>query len=163
MVANLDFPFDLYTISDIGEVTNTVTEKAMTPRVQDNGFSAVVLKVGDYSKKFYIHRLVAQYFVPNPNRFKYVEFIDGDRSNIRTSNLRWVKKRPNVRSYDVHGTSVVCVEIQKTYPSIYSLAKELDLSITAVRYHIRNNTVIKKTGYHYVLEESLKKQRGVNI
>ena len=39
----------------------------------------------------YIHRLVATHFVPNPNKYKYVEHIDGDLKNNNADNLRWVE------------------------------------------------------------------------
>lgn len=43
----------------------------------------------------YVHRLVAEAFLPNPNAFPQVDHIDGDRKNNRLDNLRWVSVRQN--------------------------------------------------------------------
>lgn len=37
----------------------------------------------------YVHRLVALHFVPNPQGHKYVQHIDGDRTNNQAVNLEW--------------------------------------------------------------------------
>jgi hypothetical protein len=34
-------------------------------------------------------RLVAIHFIPNPKNKRWVEHIDGDRSNINYKNIRW--------------------------------------------------------------------------
>ncbi|QNQ80796.1 NUMOD4 domain-containing protein [Lactobacillus sp. PV034] len=36
-----------------------------------------------------VHRLVATYFVPNPNNFKTVIHLDGDITNNKARNLKW--------------------------------------------------------------------------
>ena len=36
--------------------------------------------------------LVANEFVPNPNNYMYVGFIDGDSKNCKAENLQWVEK-----------------------------------------------------------------------
>lgn len=42
------------------------------------------------SKKiFSLHRLVAKYFVPNPNNYPVVDHIDSNIQNNVASNLRW--------------------------------------------------------------------------
>jgi len=38
-----------------------------------------------------VHKVVAKHFLPNPNNFKYVKHIDGDKANNNVSNLEWSK------------------------------------------------------------------------
>ncbi len=46
---------------------------------------------------FAIHRLVAEYFVPNPDGKPEVNHIDGDKLNPSADNLEWVTARENSR------------------------------------------------------------------
>lgn len=42
-----------------------------------------------------IHRLVAEYFIPNPNNYDEVDHIDRNKQNNHISNLRWVTSSMN--------------------------------------------------------------------
>jgi hypothetical protein len=46
-------------------------------------------------RSFYVHRLLAEAFVPNPNGFCNVRFIDKDIDNIQINNLKWFGKTKN--------------------------------------------------------------------
>lgn len=43
----------------------------------------------------YVHRLVAEAFLPNLDGLPQVDHINGDRKNNRVDNLRWVTARQN--------------------------------------------------------------------
>ena len=46
-------------------------------------------------KDLYIHRLVAQYFIPNPLNKKYVNHKDCNRTNNHINNLEWCTAKEN--------------------------------------------------------------------
>lgn len=43
----------------------------------------------------YVHRLVAEAFIPNPKNYEQVDHKDGNKSNNKLSNLRWVTRQFN--------------------------------------------------------------------
>lgn len=55
----------------------------------------IFLKSENRYRHFYIHKLVAEHFVDNPDVTKYVDHIDGNRQNNYSSNLRWVTNQQN--------------------------------------------------------------------
>lgn len=46
-------------------------------------------------RNFYVHTYIAAGFVPNPNNYRWIEFIDGNRANPEARNLQWVESRPS--------------------------------------------------------------------
>lgn len=89
-----------YEIDDLGNVYSCKTNEQMSPHLK-NGYLAIRLfKDGQYSPK-YIHRLVAETFIPNPNQFSEVNHIDLNKTNNTVSNLEWCDRSYNLQhSYD---------------------------------------------------------------
>jgi hypothetical protein len=46
-------------------------------------------------KTYYLHRVIAIQFIPNPNNYKEVDHIDKNKSNFHIENLRWVSHSEN--------------------------------------------------------------------
>ena len=59
-------------------------------------YKQIKIKVDGRYKSLFIHRLVAEYFVPNPKNKLEVNHIDGDKQNNHYGNLEWVTRHENV-------------------------------------------------------------------
>jgi hypothetical protein len=68
-----------------------------------------------YCKNFRVHRLVAEYFIPNPNNYTQVNHIDGNKDNNDVNNLEWCNNRMNAIHYYKSKTPGVNITKSKTY------------------------------------------------
>lgn len=78
-----------------GEVVDMYEVK---PRKTKNGYCRVYARNTETGKRkdLYIHRLVAEYFVPNPDGKPNVNHINCDRADNRSSNLEWCTQKENL-------------------------------------------------------------------
>jgi hypothetical protein len=92
-----------YYVTDTGDVysrnyRNTGRIKKMTPVKRPDGYLRIMLK----GKGYYVHCLVAEAFIPNPDNKSQVNHKNGDKTDNRAENLEWCTRSENVRhAYDV--------------------------------------------------------------
>lgn len=88
-----------YEVSNFGNVRNKTTKYILKGRMSKSGYLMVSLKI-DNTQKFqnrYIHRLVAQEWIDNPEEKREVNHKDGNKINNNISNLEWVTSSENQR------------------------------------------------------------------
>lgn len=87
----------LYQISNLGNIRSLLngSKRVLKPNPSNCGYYKVELYNNGKSKVFYIHRLVANSFIPNPDNKKQVNHIDGDKSHNCVDNLEWVTPSEN--------------------------------------------------------------------
>lgn len=89
---------NLYKISSLGRVFSLKRGKFITPTMPNGGYYSFNISVNNKVRLGRIHRLVAEAFVPNPNKLPCVDHIDGDRTNNSSSNLKWCTQIQNVNN-----------------------------------------------------------------
>lgn len=122
----------LYQISNYGNVKSlnfnrTGKEKILKPTKNSDGYLQICLhKQG--IKKHYIHRLVAQAFIENPNNLPQVNHKDEDKTNNYIENLEWCERKYNINygtRTDKCSKQVLCVETGVVYPSTIEVERQL--------------------------------------
>lgn len=91
-----DFPN--YLIFKEGRVYNTKRKKFLKPVAKGSDYTYVTLcspGAEKQKKNCDVHRLVAQHFIPNPDKKKFVNHKDFDRANNHVDNLEWVTQSEN--------------------------------------------------------------------
>src|SRR4051812_15296680 len=101
-----------YGVSNHGRVCSfreSMDDKKLLKGTNVNGYPALKIKVNETDHQFYVHKLVAEYFVKKGSGVKpFVIHLDHNKINNKASNLTWVSKplmekhqqqSPRVKSY----------------------------------------------------------------
>ena len=76
--------------------------RILKPGTNTCGYLQVSLYKNGKEKIFYVHRLVAEAFIPNPNNLPEVNHRDENKQNNSVENLEWCDRLYNVR----YGTGI---------------------------------------------------------
>lgn len=94
-----EIPGTNYEVSDCGNIrsTNYHREKRIKNinLFKFGKYYSVRLCINSKKMCFFVHRLVAQAFIPNPDNKPCIDHIDGNPENNRVENLRWVTYKEN--------------------------------------------------------------------
>ena len=82
---------DDYEITREGQVINRHTGRILKPQPNGKGY----LRVSIGQRLRFVHRLVAEQHVPNPNNYEQVNHKDGNKLNNHADNLEWVSNQQN--------------------------------------------------------------------
>ena len=96
-----------YKVSNLGRVKSVerkvkaprgkkrqLVEKIMSQQQDRNGYYSVWLRNGHHVR-FFVHRLVAHAFLPNPGNDPMVNHKDRNKKNNELSNLEWCTAKEN--------------------------------------------------------------------
>lgn len=99
-----------YQVSNQGRVRNlkrkcrmvyerqrTVRERILKAEVKTDGYCRVTLSLPTKRRREYVHRLVCEAFLPNPENKPCVNHKDGNRENNSLSNLEWCTVMENTK------------------------------------------------------------------
>lgn len=150
-----------YEISNFGNVRIIASKKLVTPITKDYLFVRLFdlsKKKGSpgYRKDYRIHRLVAMYFIDNPDNKPYVNHIDGNKFNNNVTNLEWCTESENT----IHAYKNKLIPLQKPIKAS-NLEDSSDVRIfeslsEAARYFDCNKVYIHRALNHTYNKESYK-------
>ncbi|USH44585.1 HNH endonuclease [Microbacterium phage Cassita] len=78
--------------------------KVLTPQRDNSGYLSVTLSRAGSERRVMVHRIVAETFIPNPQKLPMVLHGDGSKDNNTVSNLRWGTNLDNIEDAKRHGT-----------------------------------------------------------
>ena len=157
----------LYEVNENGEVRNKLTQHILVGDINGGGYHRVRLYNKNHipsKRRFFVHRLVAQAFIPNEYNLPEVNHKDMNKANNHISNLEWVDRKTNERHCRRNGGKLYrpfVVEYNDDRQIIFEvtadLANELNVTPATVRswlhkryrgyekYNIKNISYLQKS------------------
>lgn len=126
----IDGKYSGYSISSFGRVQNNCTGRYLKPSSGRDGYLHVCLFVNGKKYGKLVHRLVAEYFIPNPDKLPQVNHIDEDKTNNKVWNLEWVTPQENInhsihkQECEVQQLDPVTGEVIKTFKSVMEAERQ---------------------------------------
>lgn len=92
----------MYEVSNHGNIRSVRTGKTMKLAVTKHGYNQISFRTDGKKKNAFVHRLVAEAFIPNPEKKREVNHKNGIKTDNRAENLEWVSRGENQHhAYDV--------------------------------------------------------------
>ena len=87
--------FNGYQVSNFGRVRSFKTYKILKQTTNNKGYKTLGLCKKGKMRTFLVHRLVADAFIPNPDKLPCINHKDENPSNNYVSNLEWCDQKYN--------------------------------------------------------------------
>jgi len=152
-----------YQVSNLGNIkskTNRLLLINYERLKKSNTRARPGLSVNGKLFQYYLHRIVAEHFIENPQNLPEVNHIDGNFYNNIASNLEWISKLDNMRHASEnklmkrYTTKVKVTNRQTSEVKIYDSMKEcseyLNISSSTISQYCRKK--LKKEHKQYIFE-----------
>jgi len=123
-----------------GDNYHICKERLLINTLYNTGYYRVGLTKNGKQTKYYIHRLVAQAFIPNPENKEEVNHINGIKTDNRVENLEWCTISEN----SIHAYKLGLREAVRGSKSTRTNLREKDVLDIRILANTMTNTAISK-------------------
>lgn len=146
-----------YAVTEDGQVYSYRTKRFLKPWYNERGYAKVTLCMNSTPKHYFIHRLVAEAYLPEPLAGQtQINHKDENKQNNNVDNLEWVTPKENINYGTANarramslGKPVYVAELDEVYPSMAAAASELDLSYNALRNALRKGVPYRNMTFSF--------------
>lgn len=145
-----------YLIYSNGDLYSKKVNRFLKGKVDNVGYKTYALALQErrsksgkkLSKMVYAHRLVAEYFLENPNNYDIVHHKDGNRLNNNVENLEWTNVKEHNQNHNVNSSRKVTPKyFEKNLPGeqwkVFPLNNLYEVSSYGRVRNIKTNRLLK--------------------
>ena len=126
----------IYRASYVTNDGKYIKSKIVTQSLGKNGYYYVNLRHDGKTKLAYVHRIIAETYVDNPENKEQVNHINGDKKDNRIENLEWVTPKENTQHSIYNGMTPIG---EKAHKSKLTLKEAVSIKLSN-----RGNTELAK-------------------
>ena len=131
---------DQYKILSDGRCVNTANNKILSIKFDKDGYPQYQLITLDNKiKNVKIHRILAQWLIPNPNNLPMVRHLNDNKLDWRLENLAWGTRQDNIQDMIYNGNYVngnkrciKCIETNTIYESMSEASRALGICVSNI-------------------------------
>lgn len=139
----------LYAVTSCGRVWSYKNKMFLKPQDNRKGYMYVNLIKDKKRHKVYVHRIVAEAYIPNPENLETIDHIDNNKQNNCINNLRWMNLLDNI-DRSIHARiKIRCVETGEEYESLRDCRRKTGFSHGNLSHHLRGISHENVNGYHF--------------
>lgn len=132
-----------YFITNYGRLYSNITNTYLKGNIDRNGYLYIVIRINNKNVTVKPHRLVAEYFISNPNNYKCVNHKDENKLNNHYTNLEWCNHSYN-NSYGsrlnrVRKNTGTTIDVYKNGQYVCT---ENSINDCIKKYHIGPNNIL---------------------
>ena len=140
----------LYKVSTEGRVYSTRNDKIICQSIARGGYPTIQLNLKGVPKKYFIHRLVATTFIPNPKKLPIINHKDENPSNNRAENLEWCTYKYNSNYGTIKQRRVANTNYRRGADSPNSRrVYQFDLQGSLIAEYVSCAEAAQKTGFSH--------------
>lgn len=123
-----------YEVSEKGVIRNRTTKKELKYQ-EHQGYFIIKINIGDGEKRYFVHRLVGETYIPKIEGKEYINHKDSNKKNNNVENLEWCTIQENndhaYRNNKNMAKKVSVMSIDKNtheikiYESMYQAGKDI--------------------------------------
>lgn len=131
-----------YIITKEGKIINKKRGNVLKPQPNGKGY----LRVWIGKKLYFVHRLVAEKYIPNPENKPQVNHKDGNKTNNNIDNLEWCdnnENRNHALKNKLHLCGEKCSYSKLTEKDVIFIRnnKTLNIKELAEKFNVNRNTI----------------------
>lgn len=142
---------EYYSISNFGKIKSHHKRNKdclIAPRLDRGGYLSVRLSKQGKTHTRFLHRLLAEAFIPNPKGYPYVNHRNGNKPQNDLRNLEWVTHAQNIqhafdnglcKKHDFICKKVIEIGSGRVFNSIRAAAKYYSIPYSTCKNYLNGN------------------------